>query len=203
MPAHRKIVFASNNPGKVREVSQILAEMGLEVHSQKEFDVPDVPETGLAFVENAIIKARNAARHTGLPAIADDSGIEVDALEGAPGVFSARFAGPGASDADNNCKLLEDLADVPSDERTARYQCLMVYLRHPDDPTPIIAQGTWDGVIAREPKGENGFGYDPYFYVPSEGVTSAQLSAERKNALSHRGIALRRLVDLLRHEKHL
>jgi XTP/dITP diphosphohydrolase len=196
-PAGR-VVLASGNPGKVRELEALLADFHLEVVPQSALTVPEAEETGLSFVENAILKARNAARHTGLPAIADDSGIEVDALDGAPGVRSARYAGPGAGDAANLALLLEALAGVPDPERTARFQCVVVFLRHAEDPTPLICQGTWEGRITREPRGENGFGYDPVFHVPTHGCTAAELPAHAKNALSHRGQALRRLVEALR-----
>jgi len=195
----KQIVLASSNPGKVREINRLLADLGLHTQPQSEYGVVDAAETGLTFVENAIIKARNAARHTGLPAIADDSGIEVDALNGAPGIYSARFAGPGASDWANLKKLLDELQDVPETGRSARFQCLMVYLRHVNDPTPIICQGTWEGSILPEPRGENGFGYDPVFYVPTHGCSSAELAADVKNSLSHRGQALRQLVAALQH----
>ncbi len=188
------IVLASNNAGKVREINQLLASRQIQVVPQSEFGVPEAEETGLSFVENAILKARNAAEHSGLAAIADDSGIEVDALRGAPGIYSARFAGAGASDAANLEKLLEELQGVPESERGARFQCLMVYMRHAEDPTPIICQGTWEGVIASSPAGANGFGYDPVFWVPSQGCTAAQLPAEVKNGLSHRGQALQKLL---------
>jgi XTP/dITP diphosphohydrolase len=193
----KQIVLASSNPGKVREINRLLAGLGLQVHTQSEYGIVDAEETGLTFVENAIIKARNASRHTGLPAIADDSGIEVDALNGAPGIYSARYAGPGASDQANLEKLLDALQDVPEARRSARFQCLMVYLRHAEDPTPIICQGTWEGSILTEPRGENGFGYDPVFYVPTHGCSSAELAADVKNSLSHRGQALRLLVAAL------
>jgi XTP/dITP diphosphohydrolase len=192
-----RIVLASNNAGKVREINELLAEQGITVVPQKEYDIPEADETGLTFVENAILKARNAAAHSGCPAIADDSGLEVDALRGAPGIYSARYAGPGCSDADNNQKLLEALKDVPEAERTARFQCVMVYMRHAEDPTPIICQGSWEGRILNSPQGENGFGYDPVFLVPEEGCSSAELSPEVKNRLSHRGQALKRLVAAL------
>jgi XTP/dITP diphosphohydrolase len=197
--SHRgeRIVLASNNAGKVREINQLLASQEIEVVPQREFDIPEAEETGLTFVENAILKARNAARHSGLPAIADDSGIEVDALKGAPGIYSARFAGPGCDDADNNRKLLEDLAGVPDAERTARFQCVMVYMEHAEDPTPIICQGTWEGRILQAPQGDNGFGYDPLFLVLEDGCSSAELSPEQKNGMSHRGQALRRLLEAL------
>lgn len=193
----KRIVIASNNPGKVREINQVLAGTGLEVVPQSEYAVPEVEESGLTFVENALLKARNAARHSGLPAIADDSGLEVDALQGAPGIRSARYAGEGASDAANLHKLLEDLEGVPEERRTARFQCLMVYLRHPEDPTPLIVQGTWEGRILEAPRGEGGFGYDPVFYVPGHCCSAAELTPEQKNAISHRGQALCKLVRAL------
>ncbi len=194
--SHRgeRIVLASNNAGKVREINQLLAERQIRILPQSEFGVPDVEETGLSFVENAILKARNAAAHSGLPAIADDSGIEVDALRGAPGIYSARFAGKGASDQENLDKLLEALAAVPDNERTARFQCLLVYMRHGSDPTPLICQGTWEGRILHAPRGENGFGYDPVFFVPGEDCSAAELPPEIKNRLSHRGQALQKLL---------
>jgi XTP/dITP diphosphohydrolase len=192
-----RIVLASNNKGKVREINQLLSGAGLEVVPQADFGIPDAEETGLSFVENAILKARNAAAHSGLPAIADDSGIEVDALNGAPGIYSARYAGVGAADADNLNKLLEALDDIPEQGRSARFQCLMVYMRHAEDPTPVICQGTWEGRILKEPRGENGFGYDPVFYVPTHDRSAAELDAETKNALSHRGQALGKLLAAL------
>jgi XTP/dITP diphosphohydrolase len=191
------IVLASNNKGKVREFNQLLAQQHIEVAPQADFGIPDADETGLSFVENALLKARNAALHSGLPAIADDSGIEVDALNGAPGIYSARYAGEGASDEANLRKLLEALKDIPETERTARFQCLMVYMRHAEDPTPIICQGTWEGRILLEPRGDNGFGYDPVFYVPSHDRSAAELDADTKNSLSHRGKALRQLLVAL------
>ncbi len=192
-----RIVLASNNAGKVREINQLLAAEAIEVVPQREFDIPDADETGLTFVENAILKARHAAALSGLPAIADDSGLEVDALEGRPGIYSARFAGPGCTDADNNRKLLQELEGVPEERRSARFQCLMVYMRHAEDPTPVICQGTWEGRILTAPRGDNGFGYDPLFWVPDQGCTSAELPPETKNRLSHRGQALRRLLAAL------
>lgn len=194
----QRIVLASSNTGKVREFNQLLADSELEVVVQSAFGVEDAEETGLTFVENAILKARNAAAHTGLPAIADDSGLEVDALQGAPGIYSARYAGADASDLQNLEKLLENMRDVPDQQRTARFQCLMVYMRHAGDPTPRIFQGTWEGRILRAPQGENGFGYDPVFYVPDRNCSSAELAPEVKNSLSHRGQALRKLVAVLR-----
>ncbi len=195
----KTVVLASNNPGKVREINQMLAGLHLTVIPQSERGVPEAEETGLSFVENALLKARNAARHTGLPAIADDSGIEVDYLNSAPGIYSARYAGKGAGDEQNLRKLLDDLVGVPEAERTARFQCLMVYLRHEFDPTPVICQGTWEGRILFEPRGANGFGYDPIFFVPTHNCSSAELPPEVKNKLSHRGQALRRLVQELGH----
>ena len=190
------VVLASSNKGKVREFSELLAGRGMTVVPQSDFAVPDADETGLTFVENAILKARNAAVHTGLAAIADDSGLEVDYLNGAPGIYSARYAGEGGSAA-NNAKLLEALADVATEQRGARFQCVLVYLRHADDPTPVVCQGTWEGRILTALRGEAGFGYDPLFWVPEEGCSSAELSAERKNELSHRGQALRCLLKAL------
>jgi XTP/dITP diphosphohydrolase len=191
------IVLASNNAGKVREIGQLLTGARIQMIPQGDYGVPEVEETGLTFVENAIIKARNAALHSGLPAIADDSGLEVDALCGAPGIYSARYAGAGASDEANLRKLLSDLTGLPEPERTARFQCVLVYLRHAEDPTPLICQGTWEGLILTEPHGSNGFGYDPIFLVPTQGCSSAELDPETKNRLSHRGQALRELQRLL------
>jgi XTP/dITP diphosphohydrolase len=193
-----RIVLASNNPGKVREFNQLLNDTELEVVPQSTFSVPEIEETGFTFVENAILKARNAAQHTGLPAIADDSGLEVDALGGEPGIYSARYAGAGASDRDNLEKLLDALGEVDEDQRSARFQCLMVYMRHGQDPTPRIFQGTWEGRILREPRGSGGFGYDPVFLVPDIDRASAELLPEVKNRLSHRGQAIRQLVASLR-----
>lgn len=192
----QRVVLASSNKGKVKEFSELLAGRGMTVVPQSDFAVPDADETGLTFVENAILKARNAAVHTGLAAIADDSGLQVDYLNGAPGIYSARYAGEGGSAA-NNAKLLEALADVATEQRGARFQCVLVYLRHADDPTPVICQGTWEGRILTALRGEAGFGYDPLFWVPEEGCSSAELSAERKNVLSHRGQALRCLLKAL------
>ncbi len=193
------IVLASSNPGKVREINQVLAGLNVIVRPQGDFNVIDAEETGLTFVENAILKARNAAQHTGLPAIADDSGLEVDALAGAPGIYSARYAGAGATDLENLEKLLDALADVPEENRSARFQCLMVYMRHADDPTPLICQGSWEGRILTATRGSNGFGYDPVFYVPTHNCASAELAADIKNSLSHRGQALHQLVAALGH----
>lgn len=197
MSAHR-VVLASGNPGKLREFAQLLESAHYEVLPQSAFNVPEAEEAGLTFVENAIIKARNAAQHTGLPALADDSGIEVDALNGAPGIYSARYAGKGASDAQNNAKLLDALREIPEAQRTARYQCLIVYLRHAHDPTPIICHGAWEGRILTMPRGNGGFGYDPLFYVPTHQCTGAELDSVEKNRISHRGQALRQLLAALR-----
>ncbi|MEE8234459.1 MAG: RdgB/HAM1 family non-canonical purine NTP pyrophosphatase [Gammaproteobacteria bacterium] len=192
-----RIVFASSNAGKVREIGQLLEGLSIDVLPQSDFNVPEIEETGRTFVENAILKARNAAHHTGLPVIADDSGIAVDVLQGRPGIVSARFAGVGASDEDNLKKLIEMIKPFPEEQRTARFICSMVYLRHEYDPVPIIAQGVWEGHLLIEPKGSNGFGYDPMFYVSSQQCTSADLTPEIKNKLSHRGQALTHLLGKL------
>ena len=192
-----KVVLATGNKKKVEELNALLADLDYAVVPQSEFNVESVPETGTTFVENAIIKARHAARVTGLPAIADDSGIEVDALLGRPGVYSARYAGEDASDEDNLEKLLEDMNGVPAVLRSARYWCVLVYMRHADDPTPIICQASWEGSLATEPAGENGFGYDPIFNVPDLDCTAAELDPATKNSLSHRGKALAQLVKAL------
>ncbi|MBB1274780.1 MULTISPECIES: XTP/dITP diphosphatase [Psychromonas] len=193
----QKWVLATGNQGKVKEMSELLNSFSIEVLPQSKFNVPDVPETGTTFVENAIIKARHAAKLTGLPAIADDSGLEVDFLNGQPGIYSARYAGESATDQDNIDKLLNKLEGINPEQRKARFQCVLVYLRHELDPTPIICQGTWEGSITETVEGENGFGYDPVFWVESEQSTSAQLSKQRKSELSHRGKALTQLVALL------
>lgn len=193
--AHQHIVLASGNQGKIREIQAILQDHPIVAQSQ--FDVPEAEETGTTFIENAIIKARNAALHAKAPAIADDSGLVVDALNGAPGVISARYAGVGASDQDNLQKLLDDLKGIPEAQRTARFVCVIVFMEHADDPTPVVAQGFWEGRILESPCGENGFGYDPVFWVPTHGCSSAQLAPEAKNAISHRGLALKRLTELM------
>lgn len=193
-----KIVLATGNKKKVEELNSLLANQNIQVVPQSEFNVDSVPETGTTFVENAIIKARHAARVTGLPAIADDSGIEVDALLGRPGVYSARYAGEDASDQENLDKLLDEMNGVPKILRSARYWCVLVYMRHADDPTPIICQASWEGQIATEPSGENGFGYDPIFFLPENNCTAAQLDPESKNMLSHRGKALVQLAKALK-----
>ncbi len=190
----RELVLASDNQGKLKELTALLSDSGFGVVGQGDLGVTPAEETGETFVENAILKARNAARQTGRPAIADDSGIEVDALKGAPGVYSARFAGDHATDSANVAKLLSQLADVQLEDRKARFRCLMVYLRRADDPAPLICEGTWSGQITATPSGENGFGYDPVFWVPEEGCTAAELNPARKNVLSHRAQALKKLV---------
>lgn len=193
----KKLVVASSNPGKLRELAQLFGGLDYQLYPQSEFGVAEVPETGTTFVENAIIKARNAAQHTGFAAIADDSGIEVDALNGEPGVYSARFAGADAGDDANNALLVEKLRSVPEQQRSARYRAVIVYMRNAADPSPIICEGSWEGSIILEPQGQGGFGYDPYFYLADQGCTSAELSAELKNQLSHRGQALRELLEKL------
>lgn len=192
---HQHIVLASGNQGKIREIQAILQDHPIVAQSQ--FDVPEAEETGSTFIENAIIKARNAALYTKAPAIADDSGLVVDALNGAPGVISARYAGVGASDEDNLQKLLIDMRGIPKEQRSARFVCVIVFMEHADDPTPVVAQGFWEGSILETPSGENGFGYDPIFWVPDHGCSSAQLLPGVKNAISHRGLALKRLTELM------
>ncbi len=195
----RRLLLATGNKHKLREMREILVPWGVDVRSLAEFTHASADETGLTFVENAILKARFAATVAGLPAIADDSGLEVDALHGAPGIYSARYAGPGADDAANNARLLRELAVVADEARTARYRCAMVYLRWPDDPSPIVAQGQWEGRIGREARGSGGFGYDPLFLVDDGARTAAELAAADKNRRSHRGQALRMLVVALTH----
>ena len=192
----RKVVLASGNKGKLVELAAILKQKDVQLLPQSEFAVSDADETGLSFVENALIKARHACEATGLPAIADDSGIEVDALNGEPGIYSARYAGSHGTqaDKDNNAKLLRELAGVAEADRGARFQCVIAYMRHAKDPMPLICQGTWEGRILFNEEGENGFGYDPLFYVPSHGCSSAKLDAATKNAISHRGQALKQLL---------
>ena len=192
----KRVVLASGNAGKLVELGAILAERNIELVPQSNYSVSDVEETGLSFVENALIKARHACAQTNLPAIADDSGIEVDYLNGEPGIYSARYAGGSGTQADlaNNKKLLAELDGVADAERTARFQCVIVYMRHASDPMPLICQGTWEGSILREEKGDNGFGYDPLFFVPTHKCASAELAPEIKNSLSHRGQALRKLL---------
>ncbi len=192
----RKIVLASNNAGKLAELSQMLAPLGFELHPQAEFGVPEADEPFNTFVENALAKARHASRLTGLPALADDSGICANALGGEPGVHSARYAGEPKSDLRNNQKLVEMLAQQP--DKSANYYCVLVYVRHADDPQPVIADGRWHGEVVAEPRGQGGFGYDPHFWLPQLQCTAAELQPEQKNRLSHRGQALAALVEKLR-----
>ncbi|WP_432454355.1 MULTISPECIES: RdgB/HAM1 family non-canonical purine NTP pyrophosphatase [unclassified Agarivorans] len=195
----QKVVLATGNPGKVAELSELLKPLQKQIVAQSEFAIVDAEETGTTFVENAIIKARHAAKITGLPAIADDSGLAVDYLNGAPGLYSSRYAGSNASDHDNVLKLLAALKDVPESQRGAEFHCVLVYLRHADDPAPLICHGKWRGQITEQIHGEGGFGYDPVFWVAEHQSTSAQLSKAEKNALSHRGQALRELLAQLNH----
>jgi XTP/dITP diphosphohydrolase len=193
-----RIVLATANAGKLRELRELLAPWTVDVRPQSEFTTGQAAETGLSFVENALIKARFAAGASGLPGIADDSGLEVDALKGAPGIHSARYAGPVATDAENNLKLLAELEGLPPARRGARYRCAMVYMRWPLDAAPLIAQAAWDGRILRAPVGVSGFGYDPIFEVNGTGRSAAQLDSAEKNRISHRGLALRLLLLALR-----
>ena len=193
----KQVVLASNNKGKVKEINAVLEGLSINVLPQSEFNVVEAEETGLTFVENAILKARNAAKQTNRPTIADDSGIEVAALDGRPGIYSARYAGVGASDEENLLKLIDETKQLPEEERIAQFVCVMVYMRHADDPIPVISQGIWKGSLLTEPTGENGFGYDPIFYVPTHQCASAELSPEIKNQISHRGMALRQLLKLM------
>ncbi|GFO72058.1 XTP/dITP diphosphohydrolase [Bathymodiolus japonicus methanotrophic gill symbiont] len=190
-----KIVLASGNAGKIKEIQAILGDYSIV--PQQQFNIQEAEETGSTFIENAIIKARNAALHSNLPAIADDSGLVVDALNGAPGVISARYAGTQTSDQQNLQKLLDEMSDIPDEQRSARFVCVIVLLRHADDPLPLISQGVWEGRILNHAQGTNGFGYDPAFWVAAENCSSAELSAQQKNQLSHRGQALRQLAEFL------
>ncbi|MCK5880295.1 MAG: RdgB/HAM1 family non-canonical purine NTP pyrophosphatase [Sinobacterium sp.] len=192
-----KIVLASSNQGKVKEFQQLFKSRGWHVLPQSQFRVDDAEETGLSFVENAIIKARNAAKISGLPALADDSGLEVDALRGRPGIYSARFSGDDATDQSNNEKLLKLMTGIPEAERTARFQCALVLMRHAEDPTPLIFQGSWEGLILTAPQGENGFGYDPLFWALDQQCSSANLAPEVKNQVSHRARAVERMMKSL------
>ena len=194
----QKVVLATGNPGKVRELADLLAAFGLDIVAQTELGVESAEETGLTFIENAILKARHAAQITGLPAIADDSGLAVDALGGAPGIYSARYAGLDASDQHNLEKLLVALENVPDGERQAQFHCVLVYVRHAADPTPLVFHGSWAGEITRAAAGEGGFGYDPIFYVPELGKTAGELTKDEKRAVSHRGKALTLLLEAMR-----
>ena len=193
--ATRQLVLASSNPGKLKEFQGLLSECGFQVQAQSELGINSAEETGLTFVENALLKARHASDQSGLPALADDSGLTVDALNGQPGIYSARYAGVGASDADNNAKLLKALEGIPEPERGASYHCVLVFLRHAQDPTPLIASGYWRGRILSQPAGEGGFGYDPLFYLPNHECSAAQLRPEQKAQLSHRAQASRALLE--------
>ncbi len=197
MNESKKLVLATGNPGKIQELEVLLAEIGISIIPQGNLNIPDIEETGLTFVENAILKARNASRLSNLPALADDSGLEVDFLNGAPGIYSARFSGAQANDKSNRDKLLSELASAAPEKRNARYQAVLVYLRHANDPTPIICQGTWEGSIAVEERGDQGFGYDSIFYVPETNCHAAELDAQTKQELSHRGKATREFLSLL------
>lgn len=196
----QKIVLATNNQGKVNELQTLLADAGFNIVAQKEFNVPDVDETGLTFIENAILKARHTAKLTGLPAIADDSGLVVDALNGAPGIYSARYSGCHGNDKLNNQKLLSQLHNIPAEKRTAYFYCALVFMRHDNDPTPIICLGKWHGLILNQEQGEGGFGYDPLFYIPELDCTAAQLNKEHKSQISHRGQALKQLITKIKSE---
>jgi XTP/dITP diphosphohydrolase len=192
----QRLILASNNKGKLKEFNELLSTVGFSVHAQGEYDVPEADEPFHTFVENALQKARHASRLTGLPALADDSGVCVNALGGAPGVLSARFAGEPKSDARNNEKMIAELAK--HEDKSAYYYCVLVFVRHADDPQPVIADGRWNGVMIDTPRGNGGFGYDPYFFIPALGKCAAELAPEEKNALSHRGQALRALVEKLK-----
>ncbi|MDW8845565.1 RdgB/HAM1 family non-canonical purine NTP pyrophosphatase [Erwinia sp. MMLR14_017] len=194
----QKVVLATGNPGKVREMADLLATFGLDIVAQTELGVESAEETGLTFIENAILKARHAAAVTGLPAIADDSGLAVDALGGAPGIYSARYAGEEASDQQNLLKLLAALENVPDGARQAEFHCVLVYLRHAEDPTPLVFHGSWQGEITRAAAGVGGFGYDPIFFVPALGKTAAELTKAEKHAVSHRGKAMTLLLEAMR-----
>lgn len=191
----QKVVLASSNQGKLREIQQVLAHLNMQLLPQSEFNIADADETGLTFVENAIIKARHAAAISGLPALADDSGLEVDALQGRPGIYSSRFAGDKATDGDNIQKLLSDMKGIEPPLRSARFRCVLVYMRQAEDPSPIIAEGSWEGFILEEQRGHNGFGYDPVFYIPEHQRAAAELDAKIKNQHSHRARALEQLVE--------
>jgi len=195
--SNRQLVLASGNAGKLREMRALLGGLPFEITPQSQFNIPEIAEAGLSFIENAILKARHAAKYARLPAIADDSGIEVDALNGAPGIYSARYAANGASDAENLQKLLGDLADIPEEKRGARFRCVIAFMRYALDPAPVICEGVWEGRILFAPRGNNGFGYDPIFFVPTHNCSSAELAPDTKNAMSHRGQALRKLVAIL------
>ena len=198
----RQVVLASGNKGKLKELQSMMGDLNIELRLQSEFgigsDIQEAVEDGLSFVENAIIKARHAAKVSGKPAIADDSGLEVDYLQGQPGIYSARYAGEGCSDADNNQKLLTNLDGVKTGDRTARFHSVLVYMRHWEDPTPVICHGSWEGYVLEEIRGEHGFGYDPLFFVPSEHCSAAELPPGMKNKISHRAVAMKLLLEKLK-----
>jgi XTP/dITP diphosphohydrolase len=191
------MVLASSNKGKIAEIQELFGDLSIELIPQTALNIPDIEETGLTFVENAILKARNAARLSGLPALADDSGLSVDCLGGAPGVYSARYAGPGAKDVDLIAKLLKEMRKVDSGSRSARFHCVMALLTYPNDPAPVICHGVWEGSILPSGRGQQGFGYDPVFYVPSHDCSAAELDPQEKNKLSHRGRAMGELIQIL------
>jgi len=196
----QRLVLASGNAGKLREFTALLDDLDFDLLKQSDLNVLEAEETGLSFVENAILKARNAAQQTGLPALADDSGLVVQALQGAPGICSARYAGQASDHAANNAKLLAEMQDVPVGKRQASFRCCIVYVRHAADPVPLIAEASWAGSILEAPRGEQGFGYDPLFYVPTHVCSAAELAAEAKNRISHRGQAMQILLALLQDE---
>jgi XTP/dITP diphosphohydrolase len=197
----KNLVLASENPNKLKELYAIFGHTHIEIYSQSDFNVKEADETGLTFIENAIIKARNASECAKLPALADDSGLEVDALAGAPGVYSSRFSGPNSTSAENISKLLQELKDVAVEKRTARFHCVLAYLRHALDPVPIICHGIWEGVILFKSQGSSGFGYDPIFFVPTHNCSAAELAPEIKNSISHRAKALRQFLQLIEEQK--
>jgi XTP/dITP diphosphohydrolase len=196
-----KIVFASNNAGKILEIQTQFKGLDCQIIPQAVLEIPEITETGLTFVENAILKARHASLQSGLPAIADDSGLEVDILQGAPGIYSARYAHEKATALENIQKLLFELEQYPDEKRKANFYCVLVFLSHPDDPTPLICEGSWQGEILKQPQGDNGFGYDPIFFDPQENCSAAQLSLTKKNIISHRGQALRLLIEKLKNHQ--
>jgi len=198
LPVNRIVVLASGNRGKLQELNDLLSGLGIALRSQADYDVIEAEETGLSFIENAILKARNAARQSGCPALADDSGLCVDALGGAPGIYSARYAGSDANDANNNAKLLSELAG--NTQRGAHFHCALAFVRHADDPAPIVCEGLWQGSILEQARGDNGFGYDPLFLIPALGLCSAELNKADKNKISHRALALQQLVPRLQAE---
>lgn len=195
-----KIVLASSNVGKIRELSSLLAPYNIEIIPQSAFNIPDAEETGLTFIENAILKARHAAKLTGLPAIADDSGLAVKALNGAPGIYSARYAGSHGDPTANIHTLLANMEQVPDDQRQACFHCALVFLNHADDPTPIVCDGIWHGTILRKPHGVDGFGYDPIFYIPTLKLSAAEIDKAEKNKISHRGMAMQKLLQGLKNQ---